>query len=89
MLELSKQIKKKYKDFNVTPQWLGKVLRYNNKTRKRTRHEHFPITKYNKPVNKKIELTKFYKKIKKYLLNKIISIDETSISPAMIMEYSR
>ena len=60
MLELSKQIKKKYKDFNITPLWLGKVLRDNNKTRKRTRHEHFPITKYNKPVNKKIELTKFY-----------------------------
>ena len=53
MLELSKQIKKKYKDFNITPQWLGKVLRDNNKTRKRTRHEHFPTTKYNKPVNKK------------------------------------
>ena len=32
MLELSKQIKKKYKYFNVTPQWLGKVLRDNNKT---------------------------------------------------------
>ena len=89
MLELYKQIKKKYKDFNVTPQWLGKVLRDNNKTRKRTRHEHFPTTKYNKPVNKKTELTKFYKEIKKYPLNKIISIDETSISPAMIMEYSR
>jgi len=89
MLELSKQIKKKYKDFNVTPQWLGKVLRDNNKTRKRTRHEHFPTTKYNKPVNKKTELTQFYKEIKKYPLNKIISIDETSIRPAMIMEYSR
>ena len=89
MLELSKQLKKKYKDFNVTPQWLGKVLRDNNKTRKRTRHEHFPTTKYNKPVNKKNELAKFYKELNKYLLNKIISIDETSISPAMIMEYSR
>ena len=80
MLELSKQIKQKYKDFNVTPQWLGKLLRDNNKTRKRTRHEHFPTTKYNKPVKKKTELTKFYKEIKKYALNKIISIDETSIS---------
>ena len=56
MLELSKQIKKKYKDFNVTPQWLGKVLRDNNKTRKRTRHGHFPTTKYNKPINKKIDI---------------------------------
>jgi transposase-like protein len=62
MLELSKQIKKKYKDFDVTPQWLGKVLRDNNKTRKRTRHEHFPTTKYNKPIDKKIELTKFFTK---------------------------
>lgn len=39
--------------------------------------------------DKKIELTKFYKEIKKYSLDKIISIDETSISPLMIMEYSR
>ena len=29
------------------------ILRDNNKTRKRTRHEHFPNTKYNKPINKK------------------------------------
>ena len=48
-----------------------------------------PTTKYNKPVNKKMELTQFYKEIKKYLLNKIISIDKISITPAMIMEYSR
>ena len=89
MLELSKQIKKKYKDFDITTQWLGKVLRDNNKTRKRTRHEHFPKTRYNNPIDKNKELEKFYKKINKYKLNKIISLDETSISPAMIAEYSR
>tara|TARA_X000000950_G_C13851796_1_gene634802 strand:- start:63 stop:545 length:483 start_codon:yes stop_codon:yes gene_type:complete len=43
---------------------------------------------YNKLVNKKTELSQFYKEIIKYPLNKIISIDETSISPAIIMEYS-
>ena len=89
MTELVKLVKKKYKDFAITPQHLGKVLRDNNKTRKRTRHEHFPITKYKKPINKKEELTKFYKEVNKYKLNKIISLDETSISPAMIAEYSR
>ena len=89
MTELVKLVKKKYKDFDITPQWLGKVLRDNNKTRKRTRHEHFPIMKYKKPINKKEELNKFYKEISKYKLNKIISLDETSISPAMIAEYSR
>ena len=50
ILELSKQIKKKYKEFNVTPQWLGKVLRDNNKTRKRTRHENFFEYAYNKSI---------------------------------------
>ena len=89
MTELVKLVKKKYKNFNITPQHLGKVLRDNNKTRKRTRHEHFPVTKYKKPINKKEELTKFYKEVNKYKLNKLISLDETSISPAMIAEYSR
>lgn len=36
MNELVKLVKKKYKDFDITPQHLGKVLRDNNKTRKRT-----------------------------------------------------
>jgi ribosomal protein S19 len=39
MEELHKIIKKKYKDFNITPQHLGQVIRDNNITRKRTRHE--------------------------------------------------
>lgn len=59
MTELAKLIKKKYKDFDITPQWLGKVLRDNNKTRKRTRHEHFPKTRYNNPIDKNKELEKF------------------------------
>ena len=89
MDELAKLVKKKYKDFNITPRQLGNILRDNNKTRKRTRHEHFPKVRYNKPLDKKKELKKFYKEINKYQLNKIISLDETSIQPSMIMEYSR
>ena len=89
MEELSKLIKKKYKDFDITSQHLSQVIRDNNKTRKRTRHEHFPKIRYGTPIDKQKELTAFYKEIDKYPLNKIISLDETSIQPAMIMEYSR
>ena len=89
MEELSKLVKKKYKDFDITSRQLGNILRDNNKTRKRTRHEHFPKIRYGTPVNKQNELNKFYKEIDKYPLNKLISLDETSIQPAMIMEYSR
>ena len=52
MNELVKIIKKKYKNFDITPQWLGKVIRDNNITRKRTRHKHFPKIRYGKKINK-------------------------------------
>jgi len=89
MEELHKIIKKKYKDFDITSQHLGQVIRDNNITRKRTRHEHYPKERYGKPTDIKKELKAFYKEISKYSLNKIISLDETSISPALIMEYSK
>ena len=40
MKELSEKLKNQHEDFDVTPQWLGHVLRDNNETRKRTRHKH-------------------------------------------------
>ena len=89
MYELVKIVKKKYNDFNITPRQLRNVIRDNNITRKRTRHEHFPIKRYGKPIKKQEELDKFYKAVDEYKLNKIISLDETSIKPAMLKEYSR
>ena len=60
MFELAKLVKQKYKDFNITSQHLGQVIRDKNRTRKQTRHEHFPQTRYRKSINKKdkIYLTK-------------------------------
>ena len=52
MNELAIDIKKKYPSFDITPQHLGQVIRDNNKTRKRTRHEHFPKERYKKPIEK-------------------------------------
>ena len=89
MEELVKEVKKKYPTFDITPQHLGKVIRDNNITRKRTRHQHFPKTKYGKPIDRQQELNKFYCEVDKYPLNKIICLDETSIKPSMILEYSR
>jgi len=89
MQELLEILKKKFKEFDITPQHLGQVIRDNNITRKRTRHEHYPKERYGKPTDIKKELEAFYKEISKYSLNKIISLDETSISPVLIMEYSK
>ena len=42
-----------------------------------------------KAIDKKTELKKFYTTISKYPINKIICLDETSVQPSMIPEYSR
>jgi len=59
MNELAIDIKKKYPSFDITPQHLGQIIRDNNKTRKRTRHEHFPKERYKKPIEKENEMNIF------------------------------
>jgi hypothetical protein len=82
--ERSKRVRRK-----ITPQHLGKIIRDNNKTRKRTRHEHFPNERYKKPIDKKTELEKFYNEVHKFPLNRIICLDETSVGSALKPPYSR
>ena len=50
---LAKKIKEKYSYFDITPQHLGKVIRDNNITRKRTKNKHYPKTRYGKETNLK------------------------------------
>ena len=76
MNELAINMKKKYPKFDITPQHLGQVIRDNNKTRKRTRHEHFPKERYQKPIEKQTELNKFYSRVKQFPMNKIIYNNE-------------
>ena len=71
MNELAIDIKKKYPSFDNTPQHLGQVIRYNNKTRKRTRHEHFPKERYKKPIEKENEMNKFLPKFVNFLSTKL------------------
>ena len=52
---LAKKIKEKYKDFDITPQHLSKVI-----TRKRTKHKHYPKTRYGKETNLKADLETSY-----------------------------
>jgi len=82
MNELVIDMKKKYPTFDITPQHLGEVIRDNNKTRKRTRHEHFPKERYKKPIDKATE-------VRKFPINKIICLDETSVGSALKPTYSR
>jgi len=66
MNELVIDIKKKYPSFDITPQHLGQVIRDNNKTRKRTRHEHFSKDMEKQHILKKVKA--FYKLVNIYLI---------------------
>ena len=89
MNELVVYMKKQYPTFNITPQHLGQVVRDNNQTRKRTRHEHFPKEIYKKPIEKATEMNNFFTELRKFPINKIICLDETSVGSALKPTYSR
>ena len=89
MDELLFDIKQKYPTFNITRQHLGRVIRINNRTRKRTRHQHFPKERRKQPTDKNKELKYFYNEVRKYPLDKIICLDETSVGSHLKPSYSR
>jgi len=62
MSELSMLLKEQYKDFDISPQHLGRIMRNHNRTRKRTRHEHFPSERRNIQTDKEKELEDFTEK---------------------------
>ena len=89
MNELLFTMKQKYNDLDITQQHLGRVIRANNRTRKRTRHQHFPKERRKQPTDKNKEMEAFYTEVHKYPLNKIICLDETSIGSHLKPSYSR
>jgi len=56
MDELLFSMKQKYNDFDITPQHLGRVIRANNRTRKRTRHQHYPKERRKQLTDKNKEM---------------------------------
>lgn len=89
MDELLFDMKLKYKDFDITRRHLGRVIRANNRTRKRTRHQHFPKERRKQLTDKNKEMEAFYTEVHKYPLDKIICLDETSIGSHLKPSYSR
>ena len=89
MDELLFDMKHKYNTFDITPRHLGRIIRANNRTRKRTRHQHYPKERRKQPTDKKKEMETFYNEVHKYPLNKIICLDETSIGSHLKPSYSR
>jgi len=76
--ELNEKLKDKYKTDISTTQ-IFRVINDNNITLKQTRIRHEPIKRFGKEININNKLNDFYNEVKKYKIQDIICIDETSI----------
>ena len=83
MNNLLDKIKLKYKNFNITPRHLSRIIKDNNITLKLTRYRHEPQYRFGKQININKKVKEFYNEVKKFKLKDIICIDETSISSLM------
>ncbi len=79
MDELLSKIKSKYPLFDLSSRQLSRVVNDNNITLKITRIRHEPNKRFGKDIDINKSIKEFYDEVKKYRLDDIICIDETSI----------
>jgi transposase len=72
-------LKNKYPTLDLNKSHIHRIIRDNNITLKMTRIRHEPIKRFGKDIDINKNIKKFYDEVKKYKLEDIICIDETSI----------
>jgi hypothetical protein len=77
--ELNQKLKDKYKDANLSTMQIFRVINDNNITLKITRIRHELVKRFGKDININSKIKEFYDEVKKYKIEDIICIDETSI----------
>ena len=87
--ELHTHLEETFDDFDITVAHLYRVVRDNNLTRKRTKHGHYPRVRRGAETNRKADLEEFYERVSAHPIDRIVSIDETSLTPFMFRPYSR
>jgi transposase len=79
MEDLLAKVQLKYPNFDITRRHLKRVVNDNNITLKMTRFRHEPVKRFGKEININSKIKEFYDEVKKYNVDDIICIDETSI----------
>ena len=79
MEDLLAKVQLKYPNFDITRRHLNRLVNDNNITLKITRFRHEPVKRFGKEININGKIKEFYDEVKKYNVDDIICIDETSI----------
>ena len=80
---------KQFINITLSKTHLSNIIKFANLSYKKIQITHKPDTRYNIPINYDEEYKKFYSKIRKYNLNNIISIDESSINVGLSINKGR
>jgi transposase len=72
-------LKNKYPELDLNKSHISRIIHDNNITLKMTRIRHEPIKRFGKDIDINNNLKEFYDEVKKYKIEDIICIDETSI----------
>lgn len=89
MEDLKHMLEEKFPGLSVSREHIAKVLRDNNKTRKRLRKVHQPATYRGKAREHKKEVKDYIEEARKHDMDKIICLDETAIYAALKPSYAR
>jgi 3-methyladenine DNA glycosylase AlkC len=77
--ELNQKLKDKFKNADLSTTQIFRVIKDNNISLKLTRIRHEPTLRFGKEININHKIKDFYEEVKKYKIEDIICIDETSI----------
>ena len=80
MDDLLSKLKIKFPNLKLSRYHVNRIINDNNYSLKLTRIRHEPILRFGKPIEINKKLKEFYTQVKKYNLDDVICIDETSIS---------
>lgn len=72
-------LKNKYPDVELNKSHISRIIHDNNITLKMTRIRHEPVKRFGKDIDITKSIKEFYDEVKKYKIDDIICIDETSI----------
>jgi len=78
--DLHIKTKEKFKDFNISIMHLSRIIKDNHISLKLTHIRHEPILRFGKEIDINKNIKEFYKEVKKYKIEDIICIDESSIN---------
>jgi len=72
-------LKNKYPNLNLNKSHISRIIHDNNITLKMTRIRHEPVKRFGKDIDINKSIKEFYDEVKKYKIEDIICIDETSV----------